>query len=171
MINALRKYFGRSAREADTVAATIPTDASVESAMAGVLLRDLIRERRSDRRWLWVKRIGMALAFVIGLGLYLRFQAELLGIGFGPREPSVGVVRIEGKIGHEGPASAEKLVPLLEKAFESPRVKAVVLAIDSPGGAPPWKPNASATSSSNCARNTTNPSTPSSRTSAPAPRT
>ena len=101
-----------------------------------ILLRDLIKERRSDRRWLWVKRVGMAVFFLIGVGLYLKFQADLLGLGFGPSQKSIGVVRVEGEISRDGPASAEKLVPVLEKAFASSKVKAVVLAIDSPGGAP-----------------------------------
>ena len=48
----------------------------------------------------------------------------------------VGVVRIEGPISSTDHASADSIVPLLEKAFANPNVKAVVLSIDSPGGAP-----------------------------------
>ena len=134
MINKLRKFLGIADNSSDPAYANMPSDASVESAMAGILLRDLIKERRSDRRWLWVKRLGMAMFFLIGVGLYLK--SDLLGIGFGPSQKSIGVVRIEGEISRDGSASAEKLVRVLEKAFVSSKVKAVVLAIDSPGGAP-----------------------------------
>jgi len=45
------------------------------------------------------------------------------------------VVRIDGAITPTGAASAKRIVPALEKAFTYPNVKAVVLSIDSPGGA------------------------------------
>ena len=121
MFETIKKYFGKSGREPGEAQAQVPADVSVESAMAGVLLRDLIKERRSDRRWLWLKRLGMAMFFLIGVGLYLKFQANLLGIGFGPSQQSIGVVRIHGEISRDGPASAEKLVPCWKRPSRHPR--------------------------------------------------
>ena len=45
------------------------------------------------------------------------------------------MVHIDGAIAPTGAASAKRIVPALEKAFTYPNVKAVVLSIDSPGGA------------------------------------
>ena len=45
MINKLRKFLGIADNSSDPAYANMPSDASVESAMAGILLRDLIKER------------------------------------------------------------------------------------------------------------------------------
>jgi protease IV len=72
------------------------------------------------------------------------FFAILDGVGFsfslgwraGPLGDVVGVVRIEGEISAGGVASANRIVPALQQAYESRNVKAVVISIDIPGGAP-----------------------------------
>lgn len=48
----------------------------------------------------------------------------------------VALVRIDGVITPESPASAAKLVPAIKKAFEDADAKGVVLLINSPGGTP-----------------------------------
>lgn len=93
-------------------------------------------ERKSERFW----RRAMQIAFVgaplmFGL-LYFVFFVMATGFRWGPMSEVVGVVRIEGEISSASMASARRVVPLLEKAFESSSVKAVVLSIDSPGGLP-----------------------------------
>lgn len=93
-------------------------------------------ERKSERRW---KMIFQAMVFgfpvLLGVGYFLFFLSTT-GFRWGPFGSVVGVVRIEGAIGANERASAETILPLLEKAFTNPSVKAVVLSIDSPGGAP-----------------------------------
>jgi protease-4 len=111
-----------------------PTDPT--QAMAEALVANLLRERRLERRWKWIARIlfiGGSLALSM---LYFFLWAPQLGWRVGPIGDVVGVVRIDGEITKASPASAERVVPALRIAFESPRVKAVVLAIDSPGGSP-----------------------------------
>jgi protease-4 len=80
-------------------------------------------------------------ALVFGLPVllgivYFLFFLSSTGFRWGPFGDVVGVVRIEGQISSTDHASADSIVPLLEKAFANPNVKAVVLSIDSPGGAP-----------------------------------
>ena len=93
-------------------------------------------ERKSERRW---KMLFQALVFgfpvLLGVGYFL-FFLNTTGFRWGPFGSVVGVVRIEGAIGANERASAEAILPILEKAFANPSVKAVVLSIDSPGGAP-----------------------------------
>jgi protease-4 len=104
--------------------------------MAEALIADLLRERRLERRWKWVTRtlfIGGSLALSL---LYFFLWAPQFGWRVGPIGDVVGVVRIDGEITQASRASAERVVPALQRAFESPRVKAIVLAIDSPGGSP-----------------------------------
>jgi protease-4 len=110
--------------------------AELTHAVAEALVADLLRERRLERRWKWFTRtlfIGGSLALSL---LYFLLWAPQLGWRVGPIDDVVGVVRIDGEIAQLLPASAERVVPALRRAFESPRVKAVVLAIDSPGGSP-----------------------------------
>jgi protease IV len=138
----------------DAAPARPPPPPSAPDAPQGALLLELIREmrdqrrsfdeaqklaaaeRRSERRW---RMIFQALVFgapvLLGL-LYFFLFLGATGFRLGPWGDVVGVVRIEGMIGSNEKASAENIVPLLEKAFSSAKVKAVVLSIDSPGGAP-----------------------------------
>jgi protease-4 len=104
--------------------------------MAEALIGDLLRERRTERRWRWGFRvlfIGGSIAVSL---LYFLLWAPQFGWRIGPIGDVVGVVRIDGEINQGSLASADRVVPALKKAFESPHVKAVVLAIDSPGGSP-----------------------------------
>jgi len=94
------------------------------------------KERRSERRW---RNLFQAMFFgapvLLGV-LYFLFFLSSTGFRWGPFGNVVGIVRIEGPIGSTERASAENIIPILEKAFGNPSVKGVVLHIDSPGGAP-----------------------------------
>lgn len=94
------------------------------------------RERRSERRW----RMAFQAAFfgvpVLVSVLYFLFFLGASGVSLGPLRETVGLVKISGEIAPRGLASADKVVPALEQAFANPRVRGVVISIDSPGGAP-----------------------------------
>lgn len=93
-------------------------------------------ERKAERRW---KMLFQGLFFgapvVLGL-LYFLFFLSTAGFRWGPFGDVVGIVRINGPIAANSDASADKIVPALQKAFANGNVKAVVLSIDSPGGSP-----------------------------------
>lgn len=94
------------------------------------------KERKSERRWkMLFQGLFFGGPFVIGL-LYFLFFLNAEWFRFGPLKEVVGVVHIDGEIAAGTPAGADKVIPALERAFESANVKAVVLSIDSPGGAP-----------------------------------
>ena len=94
------------------------------------------RERRSERRWRTLfQAVFFGAPVILGV-LYFLFFLNTTGFRWGPFGSVVGVVRIEGAIGSTERASAENIIPVLQKAFSNPNVKGVVLHIDSPGGAP-----------------------------------
>jgi protease-4 len=97
--------------------------------------RELAKERRSERRWKTFFQLllfGGPLLFGVA---YLLFFTSAMGFQWGPFGSVVGVVHIDGAITPNGAASAKRIVPVIEKAFTYPNVKAVVVSIDSPGGA------------------------------------
>lgn len=115
---------------------SMPKDPEMQTAMANIVLHEIITERRANRRWVFMKRVGITAIFAVGSVIYLSTQASSAGWRFIPNSPLVGVVRIEGSIMNTSLASAEKIIPALRAASENENVKAIVLAVDSPGGAP-----------------------------------
>jgi protease-4 len=115
---------------------TLPQDREVQVAMANVILADIIKERRHNRIWLLLKRFVFALMFLIGLFYYFALQLQIHGWRLVPSKPLVGVIRIQGSIMSNSIASADKVIPVLKRAFKTDNVEAIVLSIDSPGGAP-----------------------------------
>jgi len=104
--------------------------------MADKMFDDMLKERKGERIWRWFTR-GSLLFMFVGLPiLYFALAASHFSVGMPTGKDLVGVVRINGEIASNGLASAGKIVPALKKAFESEDVKAVILSIDSPGGAP-----------------------------------
>jgi protease IV len=96
------------------------------------LARELLHDRRSERRW----RIFFRLAW-LGLALLLVY-ALLAGRGrpSAPSGPHTALVELRGEIAADSEASAENLVSGLKSAFEDSGAVAVVLRINSPGGSP-----------------------------------
>lgn len=94
--------------------------------------RDLIRDRRSERRW----RVFFRLMWLL-LAVFVVF---LLAAGrvasTAPTTPHTALIEVRGEIASESEASAENLVSALKTAFEDVGAQAVVLRINSPGGSP-----------------------------------
>lgn len=94
------------------------------------------KERTSERRWrIFFQGLFFGFPIVISV-LYFLFFVGGPTLSLGPLSEVIGLVKISGQITSSGLASAEKVVPALERAFSNPRVRAVVLSIDSPGGLP-----------------------------------
>lgn len=138
MWNRFKGWMARLFKGKDDLAAieALPEDREVQVALANTVLADIIKERRHDRTWAFLKRTAFAAMFGLGFIYYVAFQLSINGWRVIPDDPLVGVIRIEGSIMNTSIASAEKVVPALKRAFEADNVKAIVLAIDSPGGAP-----------------------------------
>jgi len=117
---------------ATAVPAAAPALAGRMETVLELAARELLRERRSERRW----RIFFRLAW---LGLVLALAWGLMSQRFSmssPAGPHTALVEIRGEIAAESDANADALVAALTSAFEDAGAMAVVLRINSPGGSP-----------------------------------
>src|SRR3990167_9923614 len=99
------------------------------------LLRDLLKEKRADRRW---KNFRFICWFIITIF----FVIEILI--YTGSEPALGtedgkytaVIRLDGMIAPDRDFSAETIIPILRDAFTDKNAAGVIIDINSPGGTP-----------------------------------
>lgn len=121
----------------DTPAAPEPADAApvpragIETALERVAA-ELLRQRRTERRWRVFFRLGWLLLAAAALWAALAHRV----LPAAPSTPHTALVEVRGEIAAESEASAESLLSALKTAFEESSAQAVVLRINSPGGSP-----------------------------------
>lgn len=93
-----------------------------------------VQEQRRSRRWgIFFKFLTFIYLFV-ALALFTPLMdMEKSAVG---GSAYTALINIEGMIADKEPASADNIVGSLRAAFEDPKVKGVVLRINSPGGSP-----------------------------------
>jgi protease-4 len=96
------------------------------------LARDLLAERRAERRWRVFFRLSWLL--LAGAVAWSLFSQRLHPSA--PSGPHTALVDVRGEIAPDTEASAEQLIGALRQAFEDHGAQAVVLRINSPGGSP-----------------------------------
>lgn len=102
------------------------------------VLMELAKEQKARRRWNFFTRLFWLLLIV---GLYallfvgMRTAQNQSGL-VSKAEAHTAVVEVKGAIMDGESASAERILPALEEAFENDSAKAVILLINSPGGSP-----------------------------------
>ena len=117
----------RAAADATAQPALAQTVQTVET-----LARELIRERRSERRWRVFFRLSW-LALVLAVFWLVVIDRARHSTHTGPH---TALVELRGEIASDSEASAEQMIAGLRNAFEDKSAKAVVLRINSPGGSP-----------------------------------
>ncbi|MFY0992694.1 signal peptide peptidase SppA [Halomonas sp. C05BenzN] len=92
-------------------------------------------EQRRTRRWKLFFRLFFTLLILASLAttLYGIFGTPTPGA---PAGPHLGVVKVKGAIDSESPASAERIIEGINRAWDAEGAAVVVLHIDSPGGSP-----------------------------------
>lgn len=98
------------------------------------LVRDLIKEKRSDRRWKNIRFFLGLMIIITAIFLVIRTNSPELSEGEG--KDYVALIRLDGMIGPGENFSADTVIPLLQAAFADRDAKGVVLDIDSGGGTP-----------------------------------
>jgi len=102
-----------------------------------VLVDEILRDRRRDRRWRIIRFSLLFLAFIALLVLLVMAgRASDEGTGPSPRGPYAAVVRMEGTIAPSEGISARRFNSVLADAFADRAAAGVVLVINSPGGTP-----------------------------------
>ncbi|NRB41605.1 MAG: S49 family peptidase [Pseudomonadales bacterium] len=92
------------------------------------------KEQRRSRRWgIFFKLLTFIYIFA-AISLFVAGKDDIAGLG--GDETHTALVRIHGPIMAEADASANMIVGGLRDAFENDNAKAVLLAINSPGGSP-----------------------------------
>ena len=99
------------------------------------LVKELIKEKRSDRRWRNI-RFFIGFFLIVGILLLAFSQTTQPAISDGEGTDYISLVRLNGMIGPGEDFSSEVVVPLLQSAFEDTGSKGVILNINSGGGTP-----------------------------------
>jgi protease-4 len=105
---------------------------SLESSIETVA-RELLRDRRSDRRWrIFFRLAWLLLVATVAFAIFAQRGPVTSPSG----APHTALVEVKGEIDAEAEASAENIVSALKAAFEDAGAAAIVLRINSPGGSP-----------------------------------
>lgn len=102
-------------------------------------MRWLKHRHQMDRKevvWANVRKASWMVFFVFLALLQFWFLFRTLGAQPLPSDATVAVIPIDGPIAAAGNASADKVVPMIEKACEKDGIGHIVLRINSPGGSP-----------------------------------
>ncbi len=99
------------------------------------LLSDLIKEKRSERRWKNFRFFFIILLIAVLAG-FLFSNENAPTVSGDDDKGYVALVRLDGMIGPGEEFSAESVLPVLKDAFSDKQAKGVVLDINSGGGTP-----------------------------------
>jgi len=114
------------------------TDPDLPTRLLHELARESLIERRRARRWSIFFRT-VTLLLVAGIAFALLRDSGALGSGSRPGKNDDGhtaLIRIEGVIASDLPASIDPINRALDRAFDDKNTRGVVLQINSPGGSP-----------------------------------
>lgn len=109
------------------------SDSHWERDLLEKLATESLKEQRRRRRWgIFFKLIG-----VVYFGILISlFFSDYSSDKAATLERHVALVDLKGVISSDSPASAERMIRSLRRAFENDSSVAVVLRINSPGGSP-----------------------------------
>ncbi|MEQ6918293.1 signal peptide peptidase SppA [Halomonas aquatica] len=141
----LTREQARLARQSTRADASMPRDEDPETLrerqrlvqleMMDRWIGGVLAEQRRSRRWKLFFRFFFILLILASLST--TFYGLFIAPGAGaPAEPHLGIVEVKGVIDSESPASAERIIEGLERAWKAEKAQAVVLHINSPGGSP-----------------------------------
>lgn len=98
------------------------------------IAQNILREQKKARRWgIFFKLLTFSYLFLL-LSVVL-MRGETVG-SINAAAPHAGLVKIDGVIASEEASNAGTIISGLRQAFASDGAKAVILAINSPGGSP-----------------------------------
>ncbi len=111
----------------------INTNSQDNTNLSSDLVKEILKERRRDRRW---KNIRFFLGLMVVILIVLLVVGSTAPNDLDEHGSYVSLVRLDGMIGPGEDFSAEHVIPLLKKAFKDSSAKGVILDINSGGGTP-----------------------------------
>lgn len=100
------------------------------------LVRDMLKEKRADRRW---KNIRFICWFALFAGIFFMIVSHISSSptsSAASKGKYAALIRLDGMIAPGRGFSAEELIPTLREAFADHHAEGVVIDINSPGGTP-----------------------------------
>lgn len=126
--------------KSDRASGDAPRATGEDSAILHEWIRELMAEKRRERRWKITFRFIFLFIFLGVISLYgalLVHGPSFFTGGDDTRDqPHVGVVTLKGQISADSAASADKVIAGLRNAWEAENAEAVAIRINSPGGSP-----------------------------------
>lgn len=107
-----------------------------EYPIANDLVRELLKEKRSEKRWKNIRFIVWILIALLIILLIASANVSLVTLGPSDDKNYVAFIRLEGMIEPSGAFSAQEVLPHLKDAFADSSSKGVVIDINSGGGTP-----------------------------------
>lgn len=100
------------------------------------IIQESQTEQRRARRWGTFFKLLTFVYLIVVVALFSVRGQNSDSLLSAATEPHVAVIKIKGAIAEDQDASANNIVQALRRAFENQHSKAIVLAINSPGGSP-----------------------------------
>lgn len=99
------------------------------------LATELLKEKRSDRRWRNIRSAAwfLLITFILFKLFYIGPRTTYTAAD---KSTPVALIRLDGMIAPDREVSGENIIPLLAKAFSDKNTSGVILDINSPGGTP-----------------------------------
>lgn len=115
-----------------------PWQQELTATLQGVqdLLTTYANGKRKETNWQTAKWMFMGTVAIVSFLAWAAFNAKMIGFQTDPVARSIAKIQIQGEIGPTAKASADRIVPLIERACEAKHVTAVLLDINSGGGSP-----------------------------------
>lgn len=100
------------------------------------LIKDMLKERRADRRWRNIRSFLWLALFAVMIYSIFHLVSGKKSTSITDTHKKVALIRLNGMIAPGRDFSAETIVPILKDAFESDKTSGLVIDINSPGGTP-----------------------------------
>ena len=94
------------------------------------LVDSLIKERESERKFKFIRRITISIIFFLIFILVLLSSST--GINYS--KDHVAIINIDGQISVNGPINIESIIPHVQEAINNSACLGIILKINSPGG-------------------------------------
>jgi len=108
---------------------------SEQTSLENNIVAALLKDRKLDRRWRNIRLFALLAVLITYAVLIFSPSRPDMVSDFGDK-PYVSLIRMQGIIMPNSEFSAERVIPLLNKAFADKKAKGVMLLINSPGGSP-----------------------------------